>query len=245
MPAPPPRSPDRDRPVILGRAARPGSSTATWPAAHDRPDEAGAPVLVADPRRLVRSGVRQLLAATLDLRVAAEATTGDEALRSVRSGRFAVVLVGSGLTGPDALETLARLQYEHDGLRTVFATDGPHAELAVQALDMGATGNADLGGPPDGLLRALRAAVLGERSMTADVAAAVLNRRRSPGAVGLSGREVQVLRLLARELGTAEIAAEIAVTTSTVRTLRQRLREKLGLKTDGALARYAVEHGLL
>ena len=72
-----------------------------------------------------------------------------------------------------------------------------------------------------------------------------MSRRRSPGAVGLSGREVQVLRLLARDLGTAEIAAELSVTPSTVRTLRQRLREKLGVKTDGALARYAVEHGLL
>lgn len=250
MHASPPRSPDRDRLIIIGRAAHPGMPPVARPTAEGRPGGAGSRVLVADPRGLVRSGVRQLLAATLDLQVAAEATTGAEALTAVRAGPFSVVLLGANLAGPDALETLARLGHEwpgHEpgGVRVVFATDGPHVELALQALDMGATGHADLGGPPDLLLQALRAAALGERSLTADVAAAVLNRRRSPGAVGLSGREVQVLRLLARDLGTAEIAGELAVSTSTVRTLRQRLREKLGLRSDAVLARYAAEHGLL
>lgn len=208
-------------PVASGRVAEPSARTR---------------VLVADPAGAARAGLRRFLGAALDLVVAGEAASGTDALALARSGAGDVLLLHERVADPDVFEVLSRLHVEHPALAIVVVGDETAAGRAHRALALGAAAYLDACASPEEFVGAVRTAARRARSPAPSTAAGAPD--------DLSGREFQVLRLLALGKSTAGIGEALSIAPSTVRTFKARLREKLGLATDAALVRYALDRRL-
>jgi len=206
-------------------------------------------VLIADDHPVVREGVRRILQGAAEMEVVGEVGRSDEVLAAARRTRAEVVVLDIGMPGPNYLDVLAALPAESPGTRALILSAQPEEEYAVRALRGGATGYLTKGYAPPDLIEAVRRVAAGHRYVTAalaeQLALGVVDDRAKPAHEYLSGREFEVLRLLAGGLSLKEIAARLRVSPKTVSSFRARVLEKLKLKTNAELVRYALEHHLI
>jgi len=204
-------------------------------------------VLVVDDHPIVRQGLREIVAATDDIRIVGEATSGREALERLRATRCDVVLLDLSLPDVDGLEVLKRVRLER---RTPVLVLTMHSEdeFAVRALRAGASGYLTKESAPAELVSAVRKVVGGGRYISVALAerlAAYLGPEADrPAHERLSDREYQILRLMAAGKTKKVIAGELGLSPKTVATYRVRLLEKLGMRTSAELTAYAIRHGL-
>jgi two-component system, NarL family, invasion response regulator UvrY len=207
-------------------------------------------ILVADDHPVVRHGLRQMFDATPDLRVAAEATTSDEAIHVVKQEKWDVVLLDLGLPGAGGIEVLRTIKAHAPKMPVLVLSVHPEGELAVRLLRLGADGYVTKGADSDVLISAIRKVARGGRFVSEAVNEKLLEGvgRRSAEAEPherLSDREYQVLRLLAAGKTTTEIANDLSLSVKTVSTYRARILEKMDLRTSAELMRYVIAHQLV
>lgn len=211
-------------------------------------------VLISDDHRIVREGLRQVLADAADITVTAEATTGDEVLTQVAALRqpdtdtgretgLDVVLLDIAMPGRDGLEVLQSLQRDHPALPVLMLSTYPERQYAVRCIQLGAAGYLNKSADPDDMVAAVRKVAAGGRYVSAATAEALANAMAGPGrkqgTEALSHREHQVFRLLATGLSVSEIGAKLGLAPNTVSTYRARVLEKTGTRNDVELALYA------
>jgi DNA-binding NarL/FixJ family response regulator len=205
-------------------------------------------VLLADDHAIVRDGLRRLLGAASDIDVAGEAATGDEALVLLATTRVDVLLLDISMPGTGFLDLLRTLRERHPRTRVLVLSGHAEDEYAVRALRAGASGYVAKERSPQDLLAAIRKAHAGGRyvspTLAERLAAGLTDDAEAVPHETLSDREYQVLQLLGAGQSVKEIAAHLELSAKTVSTYRQRVLEKLGLKTTADLIRYAVQRGL-
>lgn len=206
-------------------------------------------VLVADDHAVVRRGLREMLAETGDIEVAAEAATAAEALERVRRERFDVVIIDLSLPGRNGLDLLREIKGERPDVPVLILSVHPEDQYAVRALKAGAAGYLTKESPPEILVEAVRRAAAGGRYVTPAVAERLAQhvdtaREREPHE-GLSDREHQVFRLLAGGRTVSQIGEELNLSVKTVSTYRARILEKMGLDNNAQLMQYAFRRGLI
>jgi len=198
---------------------------------------------------VVREGVNRILQRAPEMEVVGEVGRMDEVLEAAQRLKADVVVLDIGMPGPSYLEVLAALPKESPGTRALMLSAQPEEEYAVRSLRAGALGYLTKDYAPPELIEAVRRVAQGRRYFSAALA-----ERLALDAVGegkmlphehLSNREFEVLRLLAGGLSLKEIAARLGVNPKTVSTFRARLLEKLGVKTNADVIRYALEHHLI
>ena len=201
-------------------------------------------VLLADDHKLVRDGLKRILAATTDIEVAAEAANGDEALAAVRARDYDLALVDMSMPGLSGIDLIKRLKIERPGLKLlVLSMHGEH-QYAARALKAGAAGYLNKDSAPEQLLAAIRKVASGGVHITEAAAATLLQAQGKASHEALSDREFEVMRLLVEGLGPTEIAERLHLSVKTVSTHKTRILEKLGLKSTADLVRYAMENKL-
>ncbi len=207
-------------------------------------------VLIGDDHRIVREGLKQILADAPDVAVVAEAQTGDEVLAQVRAlggmDGLDLVLLDIAMPGLDGLDVLQTLKREHPKLPVLMLSTYPEKQYAVRCIRMGACGYLNKSADPDDMLYAVRKAAGGGVFLTQAtaeaLAAAVGNASAQAGPETLSHREHQVYRLLTQGQTVSEIGAHLGLAPNTVSTYRARVLEKTGTKNDVELALYAERH---
>jgi DNA-binding NarL/FixJ family response regulator len=201
-------------------------------------------VLIGDDHRIVREGLKQVLAEAEDIAVTAEATTGDEVLARVRDAAdgeaFDAVLLDIALPGRDGLDVLQVLKRERPGLPVLMLSTYPERQYAVRCIRLGAAGYLNKGADPDDMVAAVRKVAGGGLYVspaTAEaLAASVGGHAPRQGTEALSHREHQVFRLLSQGLSVSEIGARLGLAANTVSTYRARVLEKTGARNDVELA---------
>ncbi|MFI7498454.1 response regulator [Streptomyces sp. NPDC049687] len=206
-------------------------------------------LLVADDHAVVRAGLRALLEGAPDLEVVAEAGSGEEAVRlAVRLAPDVVLMDlrfgGGGGPGIDGIEAVRRLAAEAPGIPVVMLTSYSGRADVVRALEAGARGYVLKAGPPDELFRAVRGAAAGALGLASEVVGELVAQAPSPERE-LSGREVEVVRLLAEGLSNRAIAEALFLSEATVKTHLVRVYRKLGADNRAAAVSEAVRRGLL
>jgi len=206
-------------------------------------------VLVADDHPVVREGVRRILQGAAEVEVVGEAASADEALDAVRKLKPDVLILDIGMPGPSYLEVLAALPGASAGTRALILSAQPEEEYAVRALKAGATGYLTKGYAPPDLVEAVRRIAAGRRYVTPQLAeqlalGVVEGAAKAPHET-LSNREFEVFRLLASGLSLKEIGGRLGVSPKTVSSFRARVLDKMGVRTNAGLVRYAVEHHLI
>jgi DNA-binding NarL/FixJ family response regulator len=210
-------------------------------------------VLVVDDQQLVRAGFRVILSAEPDLVVVGEAGDGAEALR--RSGEVQpdVVLMDIRMPNMDGLEAARRI-IAASPARVLILTTFDADEYVYGALQAGASGFMLKDAPPEQLLAAVRAAAAGNALIDASVTRrfiAQFTKAVRPAPVTpleldlLTGRELEVLRLLTQGLSNAEIAGTLIVEETTVKTHVSRILMKLGLRDRVQAVILAYETGFV
>jgi two-component system invasion response regulator UvrY len=206
-------------------------------------------IVLADDHALVREGLRRILEEHPDLRVVAEAGTGDEVLGAVAARPVDVVVLDISMPGPGVFDLLKRLGEAHPSVRTVVLTMHREDQYAVRVLRAGAAGYLSKERSPEFLVEAIRKAYRGEvfvsPSLADTLAAQVVGLGRRPTHQLLSDRELDVLVRLAKGQSVKAIAADLALDRKTVSTYHSRIRSKLHLQSDAELIRYALDQGLI
>ncbi|MCX7960639.1 MAG: response regulator transcription factor [Burkholderiales bacterium] len=204
-------------------------------------------VLLADDHALVREGLRRLLEASADIRVAGEAASGDEALARVRANDYDVAVLDLSMPGLSGIDLVRRVKLEKPALRVLVLSMHAEQQYAARALRAGASGYLTKEAAPAQLVAAIRKIAAGGVHITEAAAASLVNDLAGDGPphTRLSDREFQVLRLLAAGKSPTEIANELHLSVKTVSTHKARVQEKLGVSSTAELVRYALEHKLL
>jgi len=207
-------------------------------------------VLIGDDHRIVREGLKQILADAPDVQVVAEAQTGPEVLQQVTAlqGRAGLdlVLLDIALPGIDGLDVLQALKRDHPRLPVLMLSTYPEKQYAVRCIKLGASGYLNKSADPDDMLAAVRKVAGGGVFLTPAtaeaLATAVGQGSAQAGPEALSHREHQVYRLLTQGQTVSEIGAQLGLAPNTVSTYRARVLEKTGAKNDVELALYAERH---
>ena len=207
-------------------------------------------VLIGDDHRIVREGLKQILADAPDVQVVSEAQTGPEVLERVAAlqGRAGLdlVLLDIALPGIDGLDVLQQLKRGHPKLPVLMLSTYPEKQYAVRCIKLGASGYLNKSADPDDMLAAVRKVAAGGVFLTPSTAEALATAVGQSGAQAgpeaLSHREHQVYRLLTQGQTVSEIGAQLGLAPNTVSTYRARILEKTGTKNDVELALYAERH---
>lgn len=211
-------------------------------------------ILLVDDHVVLRAGLRALLEQDGDLVVVGEEGTGDAAVTTARSARPRVVLMDLAMPGRGGLEATRRIVALGFGIRVLVLTALPEEQQVSEALEAGASGFVRKTAPVEELKRAIRTVANDRLFLDEDAArVVVLQRYRNAGqaedekaaAERLSGRERQVLALLALGHSSKEIARTLSVSPKTVDGYRARLKDRLGFTGRPELVRFALRTGLL
>jgi DNA-binding NarL/FixJ family response regulator len=211
-------------------------------------------VLLADDEAMVREGFRLILESHPDIEVVAEAADGAEALELARELEPSVVLMDIRMPKLDGLEATRRLLASQTGTRVLVLTTFDNDEIVYEALKSGASGFLLKSAPRDQLVGAVRIVAGGEELLAPAITRRLIEdfvRRPPPGASrpaeleALSERELDVLMLIARGRSNDEIARQLFVSDSTVKTHIGRIFAKLGLRDRAQAVVIAYETGLV
>lgn len=213
------------------------------------PCEGKIRVLLVDDHALFREGIRMILEAQPDIEVVGEAGDGEQALTLLEKTRPDVVILDIAMPGLDGLETTKRIKATHPKVRILALTMHDHKEYVLPMLRLGASGYVVKRAAASELVQAIRSVYRDESYLYPSVARALLEEYRRSALPeeddGLTGREKEVLRLIAEGLTNQEIASRLYISVRTVETHRKNLMEKLGLHTAADLVRYAIRKGLV
>jgi DNA-binding NarL/FixJ family response regulator len=202
-------------------------------------------VLIADDHKIVRDGLKRILAASADLEVAGEAASGDEALALVKANDYDIAMVDMSMPGLSGIALLKRLKAEKPKLKLlVLSMHGEH-QYAARALKAGASGYLTKDSAADQLVGALRKIAAGGVHISDAAASALVSSQAASSHESLSDREFEVMRLLVEGLGPSEIGERLHLSVKTVSTHKTRILEKLGLGSTAELVRYALENKLI
>jgi DNA-binding NarL/FixJ family response regulator len=207
-------------------------------------------VLLADDQALVRAGFRLILEAEPDMEVVGEAGDGTEVLEQAHASNPDVVLMDVRMPNLDGIEATRQLLGNGEGPRVLVLTTFDLDEYVIDAFRAGASGFLLKTAPPDQLVAAVRTVHTGEALLAPTSTRRLIEQFARPPAEApaldqLTMRERDVLRLLARGLTNAEIAAELVVEPSTVKSHVASVLAKLHLRDRVQAVVFAYESGLV
>lgn len=211
-------------------------------------------VLLADDQPLMRGGFRALIDAEDDMTVVAEAADGPAAVRLALTHRPDVALLDVEMPGGGGIPAVRDIAAREElaGLRVVMLTNYSFDAYVFDALRAGAAGYLVKDTEPEELLRSVRAAACGETLLSPAIAAKLVAEyvahppTRLTGKVeGLTGRETEIVVLVARGLTNAEIGERLFISPATAKTHVHRAMMKLGVRDRAGLVVFAYESGLV
>jgi len=206
-------------------------------------------VFIADDHALVRKGLRQIFGESEGIEVVGEASDYPGLVAGMKNCAFDVLVLDISMPGRNGIDALKQLLKEDPKIKSLIVSMFPEDQFALRALKAGAKGYLTKTSAPESLVQAVREIAAGRKFLTTEVALALAdNVALEPGGPRhsqLSDREFQTLRLIAAGRRLSEIASEMALSAKTVSVYRARLLEKLHLKTNAELTRYALEQGLV
>ena len=209
-------------------------------------------VMLADDHELVRSGLRLVLDSQPDIKVVAEASDGAEAVQLGLAEDVDLAVIDVSMPRLTGLQAATELRRRRPGLRVLLLSMHDNEQYFFAALKAGASGYVLKSAASRDLVHAVRASMRGEPFLYPPAVAAIFHdylertrRGEEPVEDPLTGRELEVLKLIAEANTTDEIAATLAISRRTVEHHRANILHKLSMRDRVELTRYAIRRGLI
>ncbi|WP_067169969.1 response regulator [Microtetraspora niveoalba] len=209
-------------------------------------------ILIADDEALIRSGLRMILGTQPGIDVVAEAVDGEQAVLLTAEHQPDVVLMDIHMPRLDGVAATEQILADRSDRRVVMLTTFDLDEYVYRSLRAGACGFLLKTTPPKELVSALHAAARGDALLSPEITRRLIDHYtatappvRVPGLADLTGRETEVLRLMARGLSNREIAGELFLGEATVKTHVNRIFAKLGVRDRVQAVVLAYEAGVV
>ena len=202
-------------------------------------------LLIADDHPVVRSGLRGMLESQPDFEVVGEAENGVEALSLAQRLSPDVVLMDLRMPEMDGVTATKRIKAARPEINVLVLTTYESDADIFRAVEAGATGYMLKDTPREGLYNAVRAAAGGKPLLASAVAARLMERVRRPNEETLSGREIEILELVAAGTSNKGIAKQLWISETTVKTHMLHIFEKLGVSDRTAAVTAALKPGII
>lgn len=206
-------------------------------------------ILIADDHAIVRKGLKQLLLEEYSSIIIDEAGDTETVVKKVIAQEWDVVVCDLNMPGRSGLDALKQIKQTSPKLPVLIMSMYPEDQYALRVLRAGASGYLNKDSIHDELIPAIQKVILGKRFITPTIAEKIadafdLNGNQSSHE-SLSDREFEVLKLLAAGKSVSEIANQLSLSSSTVSTYRTRVLEKMNMRSNADLTRYALEKNLI
>lgn len=202
-------------------------------------------VVLADDHAVVRSALRMLLETEDGIEVVAEADDAAAAIRYVGGHRPAVLILDINMPGGSGLAAIPEIRSTSPETQIVMLTMQEETASAREALQAGVLGYILKEAASDELVKAVRLAAEGKTYLQPELGARLAAEPEAPSPADISGRETEVLRLIALGHTNNEIAERLYLSVRTVESHRAHIQQKLGLTSRAELVRYALDRGLI
>jgi DNA-binding NarL/FixJ family response regulator len=203
-------------------------------------------ILLVDDHPVVRQGLRQILSEEFKDVVIAEAGDGMEAIAQAQRRAWDIVILDIGIPGMSGLEVLKEMREIRPRMRVLVLTMYPEEQYANRFLRSGAAGYMTKDRARSELISGVRTVLAGERYISPHLTH-IMGSAPSPERPheALSERELKVMIGLAGGKRLTDIAKEMSLSIKTVSTYKRRVLDKMHMKVNAELTRYAIEHGLI
>ena len=205
-------------------------------------------VMLTDDHAVVRSGLCRLLEQNADIKVIAEAESGEQAYQTYPENRPDVLVMDMSMPGMGGLEALRRILHRWPDARVIMFSMHENATYAIQSLTAGAMGYVAKSGNAEDLVKAVKEVASGKSFLSADMAQKValqsLTGDDNP-TQRLTSREFEVFRLLAEGKLVEEIAGRLNIGQKTVANYQTSLKQKLDIHSPVELVRLAMKYGVI
>ncbi len=206
-------------------------------------------VLIAEDHQIVREGIRRILEERPEIQLVNEAENERQVLDHISKTTFDLVILDIHLPGISGLEILKKIKADHPKLPVLILSMYPEEQYAVRAIRAGAAGYMTKASAGKDLIKALLQIQRGQKYITEKAAAALADALATPDDQAphtlLSNREFTVLKMIGSGMTVGQIADELNLSVKTISSYRTHVLEKMSLKNNAELMRYAIENNLV
>lgn len=206
-------------------------------------------IIIADDHPIVRKGIREIIEETKDITVESEASNGNELLNKIKTKNVDIILLDISMPGKSGIEILKQIKQEYPKIFILILSMYPEEQYAIRALKAGAAGYVTKDTAPEELINAIYKIYKGGKYISANLAEKLAceleDNFEKPLHERLSDREYEIMCMIAKGRSLTQIAGELFLSIKTVSTYRARILEKMKLKTNSELTRYAIENNLI
>lgn len=205
-------------------------------------------ILIADDHAIVRRGLKQLLLEQYPTASIGETGDAGDLITKVMSQEWDVVICDINMPGRSGLDALQQIKELSPKLPVLVMSMYPEDQYALRVLKAGASGYLGKETIHDDLVKAIETVRMGRKFITPSIAEKLANaidkETNRPPHEQLSNREFDVFKLLAAGKSVSEIASQLSLSTTTVSTYRARILEKMAMRSNSELTRYAIGNNL-
>ena len=206
-------------------------------------------ILIADDHAIVREGLKQIVAEEKDMLVAGEAGNTNEMFELLKKNDFTIIILDISMPGRSGLEALKFLKKNYPEVPALILSMFSEEQYGLRALKAGAAGYLKKVSAPTELVSAIRKIVSGGKYINQSLAEKLADEydsdRKERMHDKLSNREYQIMCLIASGKSAEEIALDLSISINTVYTYRNRILEKMHLKSNVELTQYALQNKLI
>lgn len=206
-------------------------------------------ILIADDHAIVREGLKQILSEEDDILVTGEAGDAAELFQLLQYNSYDLIVLDINMPGKTGLEALKEIKLMYHGLPVLILSMYSEDQYGLRAIKAGASGYLKKVSAPDELVKAIKKIIGGGKYISASLAESLADNfgmdYRSAPHETLSDREYDVLCKIAAGQTADSIAEELSISVHTVYSYRNRILEKMNMKSNVELTRYAIKNKLL
>ncbi len=206
-------------------------------------------VLIADDHAIVRKGLKQLLLEHYPSAIIGEVADVEALINEVHTAQWDVVICDMSMPGRSGLDALHQIKQSSPKLPVLIMSMYPEDQYALRVLKAGASGYLGKETIHDDIIKAIETVRLGRKFITPAIAEKLADAFDAGATIkpheNLSDREFDVLKLLASGKSVTEIGEQLSLSATTVSTYRSRIMDKMSMRSNADLTRYALEKGLI
>ena len=202
-------------------------------------------LIIADDHRIFRQGLKSLLEDEPGINILAEASSGHELMSLIRHREPDIILLDVEMPGMDGLESMQQIKKLRHSCKVIVLTMHSETSYIKRMVQSGAAGYVLKDAGKTELIKAIQAIQNGETYFSPEVSEAVMKKLTAKEKPALTKREIEIVKLIADQMTTAEIADKLSLSPHTIEAHRKNIFLKLGLKNSAGLVRYAIEKGLV